>query len=187
MIEDWRKQWGEGDLPFLFVQLANYQANQWWPVLRESQTDALALRGTGMAVAIDVGESKDIHPKNKQEVGRRLALAARRLVSGDAIEYSGPMFRQAVPEGGQMRVWFTHGDDLQAKGGGAITGFAVAGADGNFVPAEARVDAGTLLLSSAQVSSPIAVRYAWADDPTCNLVNGAGLPASPFRSDEPKY
>jgi sialate O-acetylesterase len=187
MIEDWRKQWGDDGMPFFFVQLANYKANQWWPVLRESQTNAFALRGTGMAVAIDIGESKDIHPKNKQDVGRRLALAARHLVYGDTIEYSGPMFRQGVPEGPAMRVWFTHADDLQAKAGGAITGFTIAGADGNFVPADARVDGASILVSSAQVANPAAVRYAWADDPTCNLINGAGLPASPFRSDGPRY
>jgi len=187
MIEDWRKQWGQGDFPFLFVQLANYTSNQWWPVLRESQTDALELRNTGMAVAIDVGESKDIHPKNKQDVGWRLALAARHIAYGEALEYSGPLFRQAIPEGTQMRVWFSHADGLQAKGGGALTGFAVAGADGNFVAADARLDGGTVLVSNPQVSSPAAVRYAWADDPPCNLVNSIGLPASPFRSDEPLW
>ena len=187
MIEDWRNRWGEGDFPFLFVQLANYHANEWWPVLRESQTETLRLRNTGMAVIIDVGESHDIHPKNKQDVGLRLALAALHTAYGQSLEYSGPLYRQAVPEGGALRVYFSHSTGMQARGGGALTGFTVAGADGNFVPAEARIDGGTVLVSSAQVPNPIAVRYAWADDPQCNLVNQAGLPASPFRSDQPHY
>jgi sialate O-acetylesterase len=182
MIEDWRKQWGEGDIPFLFVQLANYKSNQWWPVLRESQTETLRLRNTGMAVAIDVGESKDIHPKNKQDVGLRLALAARHIAYHEALEYSGPIYRQVTSEGNQLRVWFDHADGMQAKGGGAINGFAIAGADGNFVPADVRVDGDTVVVWSAQVPQPAAVRYAWADDPVCNLVNQAGLPASPFRT-----
>jgi sialate O-acetylesterase len=186
MIEDWRNRWGEGDFPFLFVQLANFKSNQWWPVLRESQTETLRLRNTGMAVTIDVGESTDIHPKNKQAVGNRLALAALHVAYGKAVEYAGPVFGQAAPEGGAMRVYFTHADGMQARGGGAITGFTIAGADGGFVPAEAKVEGNTILVSSPQVASPSAVRYAWADDPVANLVNQAGLPAGPFRSDQPR-
>jgi sialate O-acetylesterase len=186
MIEDWRNRWGEGDFPFLFVQLANYKSNQWWPVLRESQTETLRLRNTGMAVAIDVGEHTDIHPKNKQDVGKRLALAALHVAYGKSLEYTGPVFRQAAPEGAAMRVYFSHADGMQARGGGSLTGFTVAGADGNFVPAEAKIDGDTVIVSAAQVASPAAVRYAWADDPECNLINQAGLPASPFRSDQPR-
>jgi sialate O-acetylesterase len=185
MIEDWRNRWGEGDFPFLFVQLANYKSNQWWPVLRESQTETLRLRNTGMAVTIDIGESTDIHPKNKQDVGKRLALAALHIAYGTSLDYSGPAFRQAAPEGGSMRVYFSHADGMQARGGGAIAGFTIAGADGNFVPAEAKVDGDTVVVWNAQVAAPAAVRYAWADDPVSNLVNQAGLPAGPFRSDEP--
>jgi sialate O-acetylesterase len=185
MIQDWRDRWGQGDFPFLFVQLANYKSNQWWPVLRESQTETLRLRNTGMAVTIDIGESNDIHPKNKQDVGKRLALAAMHGAYGKALEYSGPMFRQATPEGKAMRVYFTHADGMQARGGGAIAGFTVAGADGSFVPAEAKVDGDTIVVSSSQVAAPTAVRYAWSDDPVSNLVNQVGLPASPFRSDQP--
>src|SRR3954464_9267618 len=141
MIEDWRNRWAEGDFPFLFVQLANFKSNQWWPGLRESQTETLRLRNTGMAVAVDVGESTDIHPKNKQDVGKRLALAALHVAYGKALEYSGPVFQQATPEGAAMRVYFTHADGMQANGGAAaVTGFTIAGADGNFVPAEARID-----------------------------------------------
>jgi sialate O-acetylesterase len=186
MIEDWRNRWGEGDFPFLFVQLANYKSNQWWPVLRESQTETLRLASTGMALAIDIGESNDIHPKNKQDVGKRLALAALHVAYGQSGEYSGPMFVEAVPEGGRMRVYFTHAAGMQAKGGGEVAGFAIAGADGKFVPAEARIDGDTVVASSAQVADPVAVRYGWADDPVCNLVNSAGLPAVPFRSDQPR-
>src|SRR4051794_7124529 len=186
MIQDWRNRWAEGDFPFLFVQLANFKSNQWWPVLRESQTETLRLRNTGMTVAIDVGESTDIHPKNKQDVGKRLALAALHVAYGKALEYSGPVFQQATPEGAAMRVYFTHADGMQAKGGAAITGFTIAGADGNFLPAEAKIDGTTIVVSNAQVANPAAVRYAWADDPTCNLINQAGLPAGPFRSDQPR-
>ena len=187
MIEDWRARWGEGDFPFLFVQLANFRSNGWWPVLRESQTETLNLRNTGMAVTIDIGESRDIHPRNKQDVGKRLALAALHIAYDRPGEWSGPMFRQATPEGGAMRVWFTHADGLQARGGGPVAGFTLAGADGNFTTAEAKIEGDTIVVSSPRVANPVAVRYAWADDPVCNLINLAGLPASPFRSDEPHY
>ena len=187
MIQDWRNHWGEGDFPFYYVQLANYKSNIYWPVLRESQTETLRLNNTGMAVIIDIGESRDIHPKNKQDVGLRLALIARAQTYHQAVEYSGPMFRTAAPENGAIRVYMTHADGMQARGGGAIAGLEVAGADGKFVEAQATVDGNTLLVSSAQVAAPVAVRYAWADDPVCNLVNQAGLPASPFRSDQPHY
>jgi sialate O-acetylesterase len=136
-----------------------------------------------MALAIDIGESNDIHPKNKQDVGRRLALAALHVAYGKNLEYSGPMFRQVVPDGDGMRVYLTHADGLQAKGGSSVTGFTVAGADGKFVPADVRIDGDSVLVWSGQAPNPTAVRYAWADDPVCNLVNQAGLPAAPFRSD----
>ncbi|MDR3699325.1 MAG: sialate O-acetylesterase [Candidatus Sulfopaludibacter sp.] len=188
MIQDWRKQWGEGDFPFLFVQLANFRSNGWWPVLRESQTETLSLRNTGMAVSIDIGDGGNIHPKDKQDAGMRLALVARHVAYHDsAVEYSGPMFRQATPENSTLRVWFSHADGLQAKGNAALTGFTIAGADGKFVPADARIEGATIVVSSTEVASPVAVRYAWADDPVCNLINQAGLPAGPFRSDEPAY
>ena len=188
MIQDWRKQWGEGDFPFLFVQLANYRSNGWWPILRESQTETLSLRNTGMAVTIDIGDSGNIHPKDKQDVGMRLALAARHVAYHDsAVEYSGPVYRQATPENSALRVWFSHADGLQAKGGAALTGFTIAGADGKFVAADARIEGATIVVSSPEIASPAAVRYAWADDPVCNLINQAGLPAVPFRSDEPAY
>jgi sialate O-acetylesterase len=186
MIEDWRNRWGQGDFPFLFVQLANYQSNGRWPVLRESQTETLRLANTGMAVTLDIGESKDIHPKNKQDVGLRLALAARAIAYGHAVEYSGPSFRQATPEGVAMRLYFSHADGMAARGG-ELKGFEVAGADGKFAAADARVDGQTIVVSSPSVPAPVSVRYGWADDPACNLVNRAGLPASSFRSEIPRY
>jgi len=187
MIQDWRNQWGEGDFPFYFVQLANYQTNGRWPVLRESQAETLRLANTAMAVILDIGESKDIHPKNKQDVGLRLALAARALTYHQPVEYAGPTFHMAVPENGAMRVYMTHADGMAARGGGEIKGFEIAGADGRYVGAMAKVEGNTLLVSCPQVMEPVAVRYAWADDPVSNLVNQAGLPAGSFRSDQPHY
>lgn len=186
MIEDWRRAWGQGSFPFLFVQLANFKANPWWPLLRESQNDALELRNTGMAVIIDIGESKDIHPRNKQDVGLRLGLAARAIAYGEKLVYSGPMYRQMTTEGNRVRLWFDFvGSGLEARGG-PLKGFVIAGADGNFVPAEARIDGETVVVSSPSVANPVAVRYAWEDDPVCNLYNKEGLPASPFRTDSGK-
>jgi len=187
LIEDWRRAWGEGQFPFLFVQLANYETGpeSAWPVLRESQAKALDLTATGMAVTIDIGESKDIHPKNKQEVARRLALAARAIAYKENLEYSGPIFRQTSTEGSQLRAWFDHaGAGLAARDGGSLAGFTIAGPDRRFVPAEARIDGNSVVVGSPEVKDPVAVRYAWAGDPVSNLINKEGLPASPFRSDQ---
>ena len=185
MIQDWRRAWGVGDFPFLFVQLANFTTGPGtrWPELREAQMQTLQLANTGMAVTIDIGESKDIHPKNKQDVGLRLALAARAIAYGEAIEYSGPLFKTATPEADAVRVYFDHaGGGLQAKGGGDLRGFEIAGADRKFVDAEARIDGRTVVVRNASVTNPRYVRYAWKDDPSANLYNTEGLPASPFRS-----
>jgi len=184
MIEDWRRQWAEGDFPFLFVQLANFQSNGTWPVLRESQTDALGLRNTGMAVIDDIGESKDIHPRNKQDVGKRLALAAQAIAYGEKLEYSGPMFHQMTREAGSLRLYFDHtGTGLQSRGGEKLVGFEIAGQDGNYVQADARIDGKTVVVSCEQVPDPAKVRYGWADDPKVSLENREGLQASPFRAD----
>jgi sialate O-acetylesterase len=185
MIQDWRRAWGQGNLPFLFVQLANFKASAdaKWPELREAQFQTLGLANTGMAVTIDIGNAKDIHPKNKQDVGLRLALAARAIAHGEKIEYSGPLFRQAMPEGGSLRVWFDHASALSATAGDP-KGFEVAGADRKFVAAEAKIEGATVLVSSPSVAAPMYVRYGWADNPECNLYNAEGLPASPFRSGE---
>ena len=184
MIEDWRQNWNQGSLPFLFVQLANYKANPYWPLLRESQADALELKDTGMAVAIDVGESNDIHPKNKQAVGHRLALAARAKVYGESIEYSGPLYRQVTRDAAGLRVWFNYvGSGLSTGGNEDLKGFTIAGKDEKFVKAVARIEGNTVVVSSPEVTDPTAVRYDWADDPSGNLMNRAGLPAGPFRTD----
>jgi sialate O-acetylesterase len=188
MIQQWRNSWGEGDFPFLFVQLASFsvggQPPDTWPVLRESQEKTLALAKTGMAVAIDIGESHDIHPKNKQEVGRRLALAAEAIAYGRKIEYRGPTFKSVRADKGALRVQFTHTAGGLVVRGPRLMGFEVAGQDQQFFPAEARIEGAEVVLSSSHVAKPVAARYAWADDPKCNLYNKVGLPAPPFRSDD---
>lgn len=181
LITDWRRQWQIGDFPFLFVQLANFTSTpaEDWSAIREAQLRTLALRNTGMAVTIDIGNPGDVHPTDKRTVGHRLALTARRITYGESsLEDSGPLFRQATTEGSSLRLWFDHADGLEAKG--VLTGFEVAGPDGVFVPAEARIDGKTVLLSSPSVASPTAGRYGWANSPECHLYNSAGLPASPF-------
>jgi len=184
MIEDWRREWAEGDFAFLFVQLASFQSNGSWPILRESQTDALELRNTGMAVIDDIGESKNIHPQDKQDVGKRLALAAQAIAYGEKIEYSGPMFRQMTRESNALRIFFDHiGTGLQSRGGEKLLGFEVAGKSGDYVPADTRIDGSTVVVSCDQVVDPARVRYAWADDPKATLENREGLQASPFRAD----
>ena len=188
MIEDWRRAWGIGPFPFLFVQLANYgrvAEQSTWPELREAQAMALGLANTGMAVTIDIGNPTDIHPTNKQDVGLRLALAARAVAYGERdLEHSGPRFRQATREPAGLRLWFDHaGGGLEARGG-RLEGFEVAGRDGKFVPAQASISGSTVLVSSASVQRPARARYAWAADPRGNLYNHAGLPASPFQTVE---
>ena len=190
MIRNWRAEWGQGDFPFLIVQLANYQMRQTephisdWAELREAQLMTLSLPKTGLAVTIDIGDPKDIHPTNKQDVGRRLSLAARAICYGQKIPYSGPMYNSMKIEGGKIRIRFKHTDDgLQAKGG-ALKSFGIAGRDRKFIDAEAEIDGDTVVVSNSQVAEPVAVRYAWADAPECNLYNGADLPASPFRTDD---
>lgn len=189
MITDWRHAWGEGNFPFLFVQLANFQARQpepgdsAWAELREAQLMTLALPNTAMAVIIDIGEANNIHPKNKQEVGRRLGLAAEAMY-GKKVEYSGPMYESMKVDGNSIRLTFTHAEGLVAKDGGSLKGFAIAGEDRKFVWADAKIDGDAVVVSSASVAKPVAVRYAWADNPECNLYNAAGLPASPFRTDD---
>jgi sialate O-acetylesterase len=186
MILDWRRAWGIGQFPFLWVQLASFQppANRTWAVLRDSQTGTLQLANTGQALAIDIGESNDIHPKDKLTVGHRLALAARAVAYKENIVHSGPAQRAVTREEGSLRVWFTHtGSGLATRGNEALTGFRVAGSDGRYFKAEARLDGDTVVVSSGLVKDPIHVRYAWENDPIANLTNREGLPAVPFRTD----
>lgn len=183
MIKDWRRQWGEGGFPFLYVQISNFISTpeEDWATIREAQRRALELRNTGMAVSIDVGNPNDVHPTDKLTVGHRLALAAEAITYGENLTYMGPMFRQVTREGDLLRVWFDSAAGLQTRGGG-LTGFEIAGADGSFVPAEAKIEGETVVLSNPAVPSPVAARYGWANSPQCHLFNGAGLPASPFTS-----
>ena len=186
MIEDWRHEWGVGDFPFLFVQISDFKSGpgEDWAELREQQLKTLELTNTAMAVTIDIGNPDDVHPKDKLDVGHRLALAARAIAYGEDINYSGPIYRQATPEGNAIRVWFNHhAKGLVAKGG-ALTGFEVAGADGKFLPATATIDGNEVVAHSDAVPEPRYVRYGWANSPQCNLFNGEGLPASPFTSAE---
>ena len=183
LIEDWRRQWGVGAFPFLYVQISNFKSTprEDWAGLRRQQVETLGLRNTAMAVTIDIGNPDDVHPTDKVDVGHRLALAARNLSYGEAVNYWGPMFRQATPEGAAIRAWFDHAQGVTAKSA-EVTGFEVAGADGKFSPATAKIDGETVVASSPDVPAPLYVRYGWANSPQCNLFNGEGLPASPFTS-----
>lgn len=192
MIKQWREDFACGEFPFLMVQLANFMDRNTeptdtpWAELREAQTmTARSTPKTGMAVIIDIGEAKDIHPKNKEDVGKRLALAAEAIGYGRKIVYSGPLYDSMKAEGNQVRLTFNHvGGGLIAQGSEALKGFAVAGADKKFVWADAKIESDTIVVSSSAVAQPVAVRYAWADNPECNLYNKEGLPASPFRTDD---
>ena len=185
MIRDWRSAWGEGDFPFLFVQIANWDTapEGLWPDVRNAQRQTLALRNTAMAVTIDIGDPVNIHPKDKLDVGLRLALAARAVAYGEKIEWSGPLYRQVTPEEHALRVWFDHANGLTGKGP-QLTGFEVAGADGKYFPADAKIEGASVVVSNAAVPTPVSVRYGWAANPTCNLYNREGLPASPFKAPE---
>lgn len=190
MINSWRTNWGQGDFPFLFVQLANWRQRRDlpldsdWAELREAQSKTLALPNTGMAVTIDIGDADDIHPKNKQDVGLRLALNALAKVYDKDIVYSGPMYQSMRVQADKIILTFDYADGGLVAKGGDLTGFAIAGEDKNFVWANALIDGETVVVSSPAIKNPVAVRYAWADNPACNLYNAAGLPASPFRTDE---
>jgi len=186
MIDDWRTQWGEGNFPFYIVQLAGWQpGGDSWADLREAQwLTAKNETNSGIATAIDIGDQNDIHPKNKQEVGRRLALVAEAKTYREKVEYSGPVYKSMKVEGGTIRLSFDHlGGGLTAKDPTTLTGFTISGADLNFVPADAKIDGDTVVVSSAQVPNPTAVRYAWSAYPDCSLFSQNSLPAFPFRTD----
>jgi len=192
LIKDWRQRWGEGNLPFYICQLAPLKSwpnrpDTWYnnPDVREAQATVLSLPNTGMAVTIDIGDPVNIHPKDKQDVADRLTRIALAKTYGRKIEYSGPMYESMNVEDNSIRIHFTHVDaGLMAKGGDPKT-FLIAGKDGRFVPATARIDHDTVVVSSSDVAEPAAVRYAWDNYPEgCNLYNGDGLPAPPFRTDK---
>ena len=188
MIQDWRQAWGQGDFPFLFVQLANFATKApqdgTWAELREAQTMTLSLEKTGMAVAVDIGDPANIHPANKQEVGRRLALAAQAIAYGKQVEWYGPMYDSMAIDGDQVRIKFGHAQGLRTQDGRPARELVIAGEDRKFVEAQATIEGDTLVVSSPAVAKPAAVRYGWNDCPTCTLINAAGLPASPFRTDD---
>lgn len=189
MIRDWRTQWNK-DFPFYFVQLASFMQRtdqpeeSAWAELREAQTQALNLENTGMAVTIDIGDANDIHPKNKQEVGRRLSLIALNQTYGKENAYSGPIYNHIQLRNNEIEVYFEHIDGQLVAQGGELKGFTIAGADHKFHPATARIVNDKVVVSSDKVPFPVAVRYGWANNPDCNLYNKAGLPASPFRTDD---
>jgi sialate O-acetylesterase len=191
MIRDWRTRFAQPEMPFLIVQLPNHMGrgtkpeNSAWAELREAQ--ALAARevpNCGLAVTIDIGEALDVHPHNKQDVGLRLALLAEAQVHHLPVAASGPRFRAQSIEGSSIRLAFDADVGLAASDGKPLCGFAIAGADRRFSWATARIDGTTIVVSAPEVPQPVAVRYAWANNPACNLSNASGLPASPFRSDD---
>ena len=193
MIRAWRTAWNDSKLPFLFVQLPNFEEKQpkqppgesAWAELREAQAQALREPRTAMAVTLDIGDAHDIHPREKQEVGRRLALAALKLVYGRDVIASGPTFTAAVRDGKTIKIRFTNvASGLTTADGAAPRGFLIAGADRIWKTAEARIEGGNVIVSNAEIADPVAVRYGWGNDPAATLRSQADLPAAPFRSDD---
>jgi len=199
MIRNWRHDWGQGDFAFLAVQLAPWDRNKKrsldaitaspgdsdWAELREAQLlSTKVLPKVGLAVITDAGDKDDIHPTKKEPVGARLALLARNIAYGEKIERSGPLYRSMQLKGDKIVLNFDHADSGLEARGGRLRGFAVCGEDRKFVWANAEIDNGRVIVTSPQVQKPAAVRYGWADYPVVNLFNGAGLPASPFRTDD---
>jgi sialate O-acetylesterase len=192
LIKGWRAAWGQGDFPFYYLSLSNMHALQTDPnnasnvaLIREGQRLALGLPNTAMGVSIDIGDADDWHYANKPEAGRRFSLLAKALTYGQhSLVYSGPMYRSKIISGNQVKLLFaTYGSALAARGGTALTGFAIAGATGNWVWGNASISGDTVIVSSASVAAPTRVRYAWADNPVFNLFNKDGLPASPFTTE----
>jgi len=191
-INDWRNKWNMGNLPFLFVQLPNYQDYTYlpvesnWALLRESQFKALSLPNTGMVVTIDIGEWNDLHPWNKHDVGQRMALLAEKMVYGENIVSSGPLFQSATVDGNKIVISFTNvGSGLVTNDGEEPREFAIAAADKKFVWAKAKIEGDKVIVSSEEIPNPMYVRYDWADSPVDpNLYNKEELPSSPFRTDK---
>jgi len=190
-ITDWRNKWKQGNLPFLFVQLPGFMDYNYlpsesnWAVLRESQLKSLSLPNTAMAVAIDLGEWNDIHPDNKKDVGKRLALAALKLTYGKEVVHSGPVYESSVIDGNKITIHFKNSNGLITNDGEAPSEFAIAGDDKKFIWAKAKIDGDKVIVWNDTLREPRYVRYSWADNPVNpNLYNKAGLPASPFRTDK---
>lgn len=183
LIRQWRGDFRQGDIPFYYAKLANLARAKTFPLMREAQDCALKLPNTGRAVTIDIGDSLDIHPGNKQDVGLRLALNALANTYNFDCEYSGPVFAGIVKENKALSIKFTHAAGLKSKIPG-LPGFVIAGADKQFFPATARIEGETILVSCDRVKDPVAVRYAWENDPPAPLYNSADLPAAAFRSDD---
>ena len=193
MIQDWRRGFEQPKLPFLFVQLPNFEGSGpkpllgegAWADLREAQALALREPRTAMAVTLDIGEAQDIHPREKQEVGRRLSLAALKLVYAREIIASGPTYAAALRDGAAIKVRFTNvASGLTTSDGAPPQGFLIAGADRVWKQADARIEGGAVVVSNAEIAEPVAVRYGWGNNPTATLRNQADLPAAPFRSDD---
>jgi sialate O-acetylesterase len=187
MIGDWRRQFAQGDFPFLYAQISSYEASpeEDWGMLRDAQRRTLSVSNTAMAVTLDVGDANNVHPADKQTVGHRLALAARARSYGEDVHHSGPLFRQATTDGAGMRVYFSGADGKLAVRGGALEGFELAGADRHFVAATAKIDAdgASVMVTSTEVAAPLYVRYGWSNAPDATLTDSAGLPASTFTSE----
>ncbi|HEV2577246.1 MAG TPA: sialate O-acetylesterase [Acidobacteriaceae bacterium] len=180
LIHDWRARWNEGDLPFLYAQISNFNSPlEDWGTIRDAERQTLAVTNTAMAVTLDVGAQDNVHPPDKQTVATRLALGARDLVYGEHVEDSGPLPISVTTEGDALRVWFSHADGLHATSS-TLHGFEVADADGRFHTADATIEGTTVVVRSANISHPTRIRYAWSSFTDANLANGAGLPASTF-------
>jgi sialate O-acetylesterase len=193
MIHDWRSRWNEGDLPFLFVQISSfYSPSEDWGTIRDAQRQTLAVANTAMAVSLDVGLHDNVHPPDKQTVAARLALGARDLAYGEHVEDSGPLPSSVTEVPGGLRIWFSHAQGLHATDNNAsgssdkrARGFELAGPDGHFQPADATIDGDSVLVHSAAIAHPTAVRYAWPSFTDDNLYNNSNLPASTFQWPEP--
>ncbi len=213
MIKDWRKQWAQGNFPYYYCQLANFNSipdvpgENDWAELREAQDMTLALPNTGEAILIDIGEAANIHPRNKRDAGDRMALAALAKTYGKSVVYSGPTYQSITVEGDKIRVHFKNATGglvaralpatyipttvhmettaplVRKSPNSEVEGFAICGEDRKWVWADASIKGSDIIVSAPGVSKPVAVRYTWASNPICNLYNGAGLPAGPFRSD----
>ncbi|MCX7421048.1 MAG: sialate O-acetylesterase [Planctomycetia bacterium] len=192
LINGWRSVWAQGDFPFLYVQLAPYKyvrppmtdPNHLLPQIWEAQTKTLAMKNTGMAVTTDITNLDDIHPRNKQDVGKRLALWAMAKTYGkEGLVYSGPLYKSMKVEGNKVRIEFDHiGAGLKSRDGKPLSWFSIAGKEGDFVDATAAIDGNSIIVSSDKIAEPAAVRFGWDQIAEPNLMNGEGLPASPFRT-----